>query len=80
MGNGSVAMAPVSSRAGDGPAPSRRQLFALAAMFAATVWAAAAAIAGLPRSTQAPAAPVPTVSQVVGPSAPAAPEPVEPGG
>ena len=58
--------------------PSRRELFALAAVLAATVVTGAAAIAGLTRKA-APVQPSPpTVSQVVGP-APAAPPRVEPG-
>lgn len=61
------------------PMPSRRELFALAAVLAATVLTAAAAIAGLSRKA-APLQPSPpTVSQIVGP-APAAPPRVEPGG
>jgi len=57
--------------------PSRRELFALAAVLAATALTAGAAIAGLTRT--APAAPsVPVVSQIVQP-APAAPRRVEPG-
>lgn len=59
--------------------PSRRELFALAAVLAATVVTGAAAIAGLTRKA-APAPPsTPTVNQVVG-QAPAAPPRVEPGG
>jgi hypothetical protein len=58
--------------------PSRRELFALAAVLVATVLTAAAAIAGLNRKA-APLQPSPpTVSQIVGP-APAAPPRVEPG-
>jgi hypothetical protein len=58
--------------------PSRRELFALAAVLAATVLTAAAAIAGLSRKA-APLQPSPpTVSQIVGP-APTAPPRVEPG-
>ena len=58
--------------------PGRRELFALAAVLAATVVTMAAAIAGLTR-TAAPVQPSPpTVSQIVGP-APAAPPRVEPG-
>ncbi len=59
--------------------PSRRELFALAAVLAATAVTGAAAIAGLTRKA-APVQPsTPTVSQVVG-QAPAAPPRVEPGG
>lgn len=60
--------------------PSRRQLFALAAVLAATALTGAAAIAGLTRSE--PAAPsVPRVGQTIIPAAPAttAPRRVEPG-
>ncbi len=65
-------------RAGAGAA-SRRELFALAAVLAATALTGAAAIAGLTRS--APAAPTtPAVGQVLTPAAPApAPRRVEPG-
>ena len=62
------------------PTPSRRQLFALAAVLAATSLTGAAAIAGLTRSV--PAAPaVPHVGQTITPAAPAisAPRRVEPG-
>lgn len=60
------------------PMPSRRELFALAAVLVATVLTAALAIAGLTRKA-APLQPTPpTVSQIVGP-APAAPPRVEPG-
>ncbi len=59
---------------------SRRELFALAAVLAATLLTAGAAIAGLTRTPGAPPAPVPTVSQIVTPQAPAAPpRRVEPG-
>ena len=59
--------------------PSRRELFALAAVLTATALTGAAAIAGLTRKA-APVRPAtPTVSQVVG-QAPAAPPRVEPGG
>ncbi len=58
--------------------PSRRELFALAAVLAATVLAAVAAIAGLTRKA-APLQPSPpTVSQIIGP-APAPPPRIEPG-
>jgi hypothetical protein len=59
--------------------PSRRELFALAAVLAATVLTGAAAIAGLSRTAQPLQPSPPTVSQIVGP-APAAPPRVEPGG
>ena len=66
------------SRMEASPMPSRRELFALAAVLAATVLTAAAAIAGLSRKA-APLQPSPpTVSQIVGP-APTAPPRVEPG-
>lgn len=80
-----VPVSPVPSRAGSDESgragealPSRRELFALAAVLAATVLTAAAAVAGLTRSP-APAQPSPpTVDQIIGP-APAAPPRVEPG-
>ncbi len=62
--------------------PSRRELFALSAVLAATVLTAGAAIAGLTRSPSAPPASIPTVSQIVSPPAattPARRERVEPG-
>jgi hypothetical protein len=60
--------------------PSRRELFALAAVLAATGLTAGAAIAGLTRTPGTPPAPVPTVSQIVTPGqAPTAPRRVEPG-
>lgn len=63
-----------------GRAPSRRELFALAAVLAATALTAGAAIAGLTRTPGAPPAPVPTVDQIITPAAPAqAPRRVEPG-
>ena len=63
------------------PTLGRRQLFALAAAFAATILTAGAAIAGLTRTASStPPAQIPTVSQVVAPTAPAFAEPVEPGG
>ena len=60
-------------------APSRRELFALAAVLAATALTGVAAIAGLNRS--APVAPTtPRVGQVLTPAAaPSAPRRVEPG-
>ena len=58
--------------------PSRRELFALAAVLAATALTAGAAIAGLTRSPGAPPASTPTVDQVITP-APSAPRRVEPG-
>jgi hypothetical protein len=63
---------------GRGSLPDRRELFALAAVLAATVVTMAAAIAGLTRTAAPVQSPTPTVSQVVGP-APAAPPRVEPG-
>ena len=60
-------------------APSRRQLFALAAALAATALTGAAAVAGLARHV--PAAPtVPSVGQTITPAATAPPARVEPGG
>ena len=47
------------------PAPSRRQLFALSAVLAATVLTAGVAIAGLTRTPSAPPASTPTVDQIV---------------
>lgn len=59
--------------------PSRRELFALAAVLAATVVTGFAAIAGLTRKA-APAQPSPpTVSQIIG-QTPTSPPRVEPGG
>ena len=58
--------------------PGRRQVFALAAVLAATVLTAGAAIAGLTRSPDAPPASTPTVDQIVTPT-PSAPQRVEPG-
>jgi hypothetical protein len=58
--------------------PSRRELFALAAVLAATALTAGAAIAGLTRSPGAAPASTPTVDQVITP-APLAPRRVEPG-
>ncbi len=57
--------------------PSRRELFALAAVLATTALTAGAAIAGLTR-TAPPTPVVPTVSQIVQP-APAPPPRLEPG-
>ncbi len=86
MGSG-VTGAPSSAASANGaaksgprerPLPGRRELFALAAVLAATVVTVAAAIAGLTR-TAVPVQPsLPTVSQIVGP-APAPPPRVEPG-
>ena len=61
--------------------PSRRELFALASVLAATALTAGAAIAGLTRTPSAPPAPVPTVDQIITPAAPATTTPrrVEPG-
>jgi hypothetical protein len=61
-----------------GSMPERRELFALAAVLAATVVTMAAAIAGLTRTAGPAQSSPPTVSQIVGP-APAAPPRVEPG-
>lgn len=61
----------------DSAAPSRRDLFALAAVLCATALTAGAAIAGLAR-TAPPAPVVPTVSEIVQP-APTPPRRVEPG-
>jgi hypothetical protein len=59
-------------------APSRRELFAVAAALAATVLTGVAAVAGLSR--RVPAAPaVPTVGQTITPAAPNVPQRVEPG-
>jgi hypothetical protein len=58
--------------------PGRRELFALAAVIAATVVTVAAAIAGLTRRAAPVQSSPPTVSQVIGP-APASPPRVEPG-
>ncbi len=58
--------------------PSRRELFGLAAVLAATALTAGAAIAGLTRSPSSPPASTPTVDQIVTPI-PAAPRRVEPG-
>jgi len=60
--------------------PSRRQIFALAAVLAATSLTGAAAIAGLTRTV--PAAPTtPRVGQTINPATPASTPPhrVEPG-
>ncbi len=64
-----------------GRAPSRRELFALASVLAATALTAGAAIAGLTRAPGAPPAPVPTVDQIITPAVPATTTPrrVEPG-
>ena len=59
--------------------PSRRELFALAAVLTATVVTAGAAIAGLTRTAQPAQQSPPTVSEIVG-QAPAAVQRVEPGG
>jgi hypothetical protein len=59
--------------------PGRRELFALAAVLAATVLTGAAAIAGLTRKAAPAQSSTPTVSQIIG-QAPAAPPRVEPGG
>lgn len=59
--------------------PSRRELFVLAAVLAATVVTGGAAIAGLTRKAAPSQVSTPTVSQVVG-QAPASPPRVEPGG
>ncbi len=59
--------------------PSRRELFALAAVLAATVLTAALAVAGLTRNPPAALPATPTVDQVVTPTAPAQPRRVEPG-
>ena len=58
-----------------GAAPSRRQLFALAAVLAATVLTAGAAIAGLTRAPGSPPASTPTVDQIVNPAPPMRVEP-----
>jgi hypothetical protein len=58
-------------RAGAESGPDRRQLFALAAVLAATALTAGAAIAGLTRkAAPAPAGGVPAVSQTVQAPAP----------
>jgi hypothetical protein len=82
----SVGVSPVTSRVAGADEtgrtrealPSRRELFALAAVLAATVLTAAAAIAGLTRSASPTPPSPPTVDQIIGP-APAAPPRVEPG-
>jgi hypothetical protein len=58
--------------------PSRRQLFLLAGVLAATVLTAGAAIAGLTKTAEPLQPSPPTVSQIVGP-APTAPPRIEPG-
>ncbi len=58
--------------------PGRHELFALAAVLAATVVTGAAAIAGLTRRAAPVQSSPPTVSQIIGP-APASPPRVEPG-
>ena len=59
-------------------APSRRELFGVAAALAATVLTGAAAVAGLSR--RVPAAPsVPAVGQTITPAASTVPQRVEPG-
>ena len=58
--------------------PSRRELFAVAAVLAATVVTGAAAIAGLTRKASPVQPSPPTVSQIISP-APVAPRRVEPG-
>ncbi len=67
---------------GDQPGPktvTRREVFILAAVLAATALTGAAAIAGLKRSV--PAAPsTPQIGQTITPQAPTQPERVEPGG
>lgn len=63
---------PVSAR------PSRRELFALAAVLAATVLTAGLAIAGLTRTAEPAQPATPTVAQIIG-QAPAQPPRVEPG-
>ena len=61
-----------------GRTPSRRELFALAAVLAATVLTGAAAVAGLTRTVPAsPAAP--QIGQTITPAAPAPSRRVEPG-
>lgn len=64
----------------DAPAPSRRQVFALAAVLAATALTGAAAIAGLSRPVTA-APQVPHVGQTIVPATPATvtPHRIEPG-
>lgn len=61
-----------------GSAPSRREVFALAGVLAATALTAGAAIAGLTRSPSPPPALTPTVNQIITPS-PVVPQRVEPG-
>ena len=64
----------------DKRAPSRRELFALSAVLAATVLTAGVAIAGLTRNPSAPPASTPTVEQVVNQTVnPTRPTRVEPG-
>lgn len=58
--------------------PSRRQVFALAAVLAATSLTGVAAIAGLQRRVP-PAPTAPRVGQVITPATPAAPRRAEPG-
>ena len=63
-----------------GRAPGRRQLFALAAALAATVFTAGIAIAGLTRAPSSPPASTPTVDQIVNQTVnPVRPQRVEPG-
>jgi len=67
---------PTDARAAE--APSRRSLFAMAAVLAATALTGAVAVAGLARHV--PAAPsAPQVGQTIVPAATAPPSRVEPG-
>ena len=62
------------------PAPSRRELLALAAVLAATVLTMAAAIAGLTRTPAPASQSPPVVDQIIRPApAPTPPPRVEPG-
>jgi hypothetical protein len=75
---GSTVAVAASDRPGS-KAPSRREVFAIAAVLAATALTGAAAVAGLAR--RAPAAPTaPQIGQTITPATPALPRPVEPGG
>ena len=77
-------MATAVPAAGNGhpaaPVPSRRELFALAAVLAATVLTAGAAVSGLRRTPAPVQQSPPVVDQIIRPApTPAPPQRVEPG-